>query len=70
MKRFINMRSNYGVETVDSLYFDEFKQWDEIRDLSPYEQRKAFKRELNRLITEYRIVGMDVYLSQRSTKDW
>ena len=65
MKRFINMRSNYGVETVDSLYFDEFKQWDEIRDLSPYAQRKAFQQELNRLISEYRLAGMNVYSSQR-----
>lgn len=70
MKRFLNMRSSYGVETVDSLYFDEFKQWDEIRDLSPCEQRKAFKRELNRLISEYRLAGINVYLSQRPVKDW
>lgn len=64
------MRSNYGVETVDSLYFDDFKQWDEIRGLSPYEQKKAFKRELNRLISEYRRAGINVYISQRPVKDY
>ena len=70
MKRFLNMRSNYGVETVDSLYFNEFKQWDEIISLSPCEQRKAFQRELNRLISEYRLAGMNVYSSQRPVKDY
>jgi hypothetical protein len=52
------MRTNYGVETVDQLDRDDFKT------------RKEFILELNRLISEYHLSGMQVYKSIRCTKDW
>lgn len=58
MTRYINIRSNYGVETVDQLSIDEFDSY------------LAFNKELRRLVSEYRLAGMDVYTSQRCTKEW
>lgn len=58
MTKYINMRSQYGVETVDEL------------DSGDFESYKAFRIELRRLISEYRLAGMDVYSSQRACKDW
>lgn len=58
MIRYINMRSQYGVETVDELNSTDFESY------------KAFRVELRRLIGEYRLAGMDVYSSQRACKDW
>lgn len=52
------MRSSYGVETVDEL------------DRNDFESYKAFKSELKRLISEYRLAGMNVYSSQRACKGW
>lgn len=56
MTRYINLKTNYGVETVDQL---------ERKDFETY---REFKAELNRLITEYRLAGMSVYISQRQSK--
>jgi hypothetical protein len=58
MTRYLNTRTNYGVETVGQL---------ELKDFSDY---KAFKVELRRLISEYSMCGMSVYSSQRCTKEW
>lgn len=58
MIRYINMRSQYGVETVDELNNSDFESY------------KAFRVELRRLISEYRLAGMNVYSSQRACKDW
>lgn len=58
MKRYLNMKSVYGTETVDEL---------ELKDFNSY---KEFWRELRRLRDAYRLCGMPVYISQRSTKDW
>ena len=55
---YLNMRSNYGVETVDEL------------SRSDFETTKQFYVELRRLISEYRLAGMPVYSSIRCTKDW
>ena len=55
---YLNFRSNYGVETVDQL---EKKDYDTV---------KEFRKELNRLVAEYSLAGMNVYLSQRCTNDW
>ena len=58
MTQFLNMRTNYGVETVDQL------------DSEDFETKKAFRIELRRLINEYHITGMDVYPSSRCNKAW
>jgi hypothetical protein len=56
--RYLNYKSSYGVETVDCLDYKDFIYY------------KDFRKELIRLLNEYRLAGMDVYISQRSTKDW
>ena len=58
MVKYLNMKSAHGVETVDEL------------DAKDFENFKAFRSELKRLINEYRICGMSVYSSQRCTKGW
>lgn len=58
MTRYINMRTVYGVETVDELTREDFAS------------RKEFVNELTRLIGEYRMAGMNVYRSTRCTKEW
>ncbi len=58
MKRYLNFKSSYGVETVDEL------------SMSDFDSSKDFRKELNRLANEYRIAGISVYVSRRCTKDW
>lgn len=58
MKRYLNMKTCYGVETVDEL------------SISDFENNKAFRAELRRLCVEYRDCGMNVYFSQRCDKTW
>jgi len=53
MIRYINFKGKYGVETVDEL------------DRNGFITYSDFKKELNRLLTEYRLAGMNVYISQR-----
>ena len=60
--RYFNMRGPYGVETVDELSSDE--------EGHNFKTRSDFNREINRLVTEYRMGGMPVYTSSRCTKDW
>ncbi len=55
---YLNFVYNKTIETVDQL---------NRKDFSSY---KEFNKELKRLIFEYRISGINVYSSQRSTKDW
>ena len=56
--KYLNLRTQYGVETVDQL---------DPKDFTTY---KEFKAELRRLIGEYHLAGMAVYNSTRCTKDW
>ncbi len=58
MKRYLNFKSVYGTETVDELSRKDFPSLQE------------FIKELKRLKSEYRLAGIDVYSSQRCTKDW
>lgn len=51
--KYLNLKTNYGIETVDELNPKDFKTF------------REFRTELKRLISEYRIAGMDVYSSQR-----
>lgn len=55
---YLNMKTNYGVETVDQLDKKDFKTY------------KEFKIELSRLISEYHLCGMNVYKSCRCDKSW
>jgi hypothetical protein len=56
--KYFNLKTTHGVETVDQININDFKTWQE------------YKLELRRLIQEYRICGMDVYISQRACKDY
>jgi len=58
MTRYLNIKTSYGVETVDELSTDDFAKYSE------------FKKELWRLQSEYHMAGMDVYISQRCDKTW
>lgn len=55
---YFNIKTSYGVETVDELSSEEFA--------SP----KDYREERKRLVKEYRLAGMAVYTSSRCTKDW
>jgi len=54
--KYFNMKTNYGVETVDYLCASDFSTYSE------------YKKELLRLVNEYRLCGMNVYLSQKEAK--
>ena len=56
MTRYINFKTSQGVETVDQLERQDFETY------------REFKIELNRLLTEYRLAGMPVYISQRQAR--
>jgi hypothetical protein len=56
--KYINLKSSYGIETVDQL---------SEKDFSSY---KDFLQEFRRLLSEYRLAGMPVYSSNRCTKEW
>ena len=55
---YFNMKTQYGVETVDELDRKDFASF------------REFREEGRRLVKEYQIAGMNVYRSQRCTKDW
>lgn len=55
---YFNMKTKYGVETVDELDRKDFVSFREFRD------------ESRRLYSEYQLAGMNVYRSQRCTKEW
>lgn len=58
MTVYLNMRTSQGVETVD-----EFSP--EIGQTG-----KDFRKYVSDMVQEYRIAGMGVYTSKRSTNDW
>mgnify|MGYP000921532737 CR=1 FL=1 len=55
---YFNLKTNYGVETVDQLEKNDFQN------------RKLYRKELNIMLKSYRSAGMYVYLSQRPCKEW
>ena len=55
---YLNMRSSYGVETVDQICTSDFPT------------RKEYLKELRSMIENYHLCGMPVYTSSRCTKDW
>ena len=58
MTKYLNLKTSYGVETVDHL------------DRADFNSYKEFRAELLRLIREYHTGGMGVYASSRATKEW
>jgi hypothetical protein len=55
---YFNIKTAYGVETVDFISKNDFATL------------KEFRTEKNSMLQNYRIAGMPVYISQRSTKEW
>lgn len=57
---YINVRISRGRETVDSV------------DPSPeyWPTARAMRKEAVRLVAEYRLAGMAVYMSSRACKGW
>ena len=55
---FLNWRGGAGRETVDEL------------DSADFETRKEFRKELNRLVSEYSMAGMAIYTSTRACANW
>jgi len=56
--KYLNIKSHYGTETVDQL---------DPRDFTSF---KEFRQELRRLLNEYHLSGMNVYISSRPDKTW
>lgn len=54
--RYFNLKTSYGTETVDQLSQSDFKTY------------REFRKELKRLLNEYHISGINVYISQRPCK--
>jgi len=56
--KYFNIKTNYGVETVDSLNPKDFETYLTLR------------LEIKRILKEYRMCGMDVYVSRRCCKGY
>lgn len=56
--KYLNMKTAYGIETVDEVRKEDFESY------------REFKLELHRLVGEYILSGMDVYVSSRCSKCW
>ncbi len=58
MIRYFNFKGPYGIETIDQINREDFRS------------SKDFKMEIFRLVREYNIAGIPVYISQRCDKRW
>lgn len=58
MKVYLNYKTTQGTETVDEFQMET--------NQSP----KEFHKYVSQMISEYRLSGMNVYKSNRCTKDW
>jgi hypothetical protein len=60
--KYINIKTDKVIETIDEINLSEFGSVSE------------FWKECRRLISEYRLayhgMGIEVYLSQKATKEW
>lgn len=56
--KYFNIKTSYGVETIDQLDAKDFNSYSE------------YIKELRRLKNEYKLAGINVYLSQKATKEW
>jgi hypothetical protein len=55
---YLNIKTSYGVETVDEFSKEE--------NQTP----KEFRAYVSKMVEEYHLSGMPVYRSTRSTKEW
>jgi len=55
MIKYLNIKTKYGVETWESVDRDNFNTFSE------------YKKEVRRLINEYKLMGYNMYLSQRKS---
>ena len=56
--KYFNIKTQYGVETVDQIDQKDFIWY------------KDYRQELRRLLNEYHLAGMNVYISSRACKDF
>lgn len=56
--KYLNVKTQYGVETVDQVESKDFKTY------------KEFRAEIIRLVSEYHLCNMVVYVSSRCDKTW
>jgi hypothetical protein len=54
--KYFNLKTSFGTETVDQLSQSDFNTY------------REFRKELKRLLSEYHISGMNVYISQKPCK--
>lgn len=55
---YLNMKTNFGTETVDEFEREEGQ--------TP----KEFRQYVNQMVKEYHLSGMNVYKSSRCTNEW
>lgn len=55
---YVNVKTVYGVETIDSIFRHEFKT------------RKDYLKDKRQRLADHRSTGMNAYYSQRATKEW
>ena len=58
MKKYINIKNQGVVETIDEFDSNEFESY------------LDFKKEVKRVCQEYILAGDNVYTSSRSARDW
>lgn len=58
MITYFNLKSQYGIETIDEL------------DSHDFTNIKEFRKERQRLVREYHSSKMYIYLSKRCTNEW
>ena len=55
---FLNMKTNFGTETVDEFTQEEGQTY------------KDFRLYVNQMVKEYHLTNQNVYKSSRCTNDW
>jgi hypothetical protein len=56
--KYINIKTDFGIETIDEIRLQEFKT------------RIDYIKEYKRLLNEYRLNGLNAWLSRRACKNW
>ena len=58
MVSYINYKRDYGIETIEAIETTDYKSY------------KEFKKDLHSRLKNYRLMGMNCWISSRATKDW